>query len=328
MSERDGGGLVVVTGAGGLVGGYVARHLAASGRAVRGLVRRAVTPRADDPAIDWMIGDLLEPATAARAVEGATAVVHCAGWVSLGPDPHGLSHPLNVQATARLLQAARAAGVQSFVYTSTLYTLAAGTPEQPADESSPWNLHCVDSPYTRTKRAAEALVLAAHSPQMRTLALCPGMVLGRRDPKPTSSAILAVLARSLAATPPPGGIPIIDANMLAYAHKQALDHGEGGRRYAVVGPYLSYPQMAVLVREQTGRPRLIIPLPDATRPLLVRSLSLAGPWVRKIWPEASRALVEGGFLRLHVAGTRADRAFGLVHPSARQTIARVLAAGA
>ena len=68
---------------------------------------------------------------------GMRAVIHAAGWVSLGRDPGGLSRAINVDATGGLLDDAQRAGVERFILTSTLHTLAAGTSASPADEESP-----------------------------------------------------------------------------------------------------------------------------------------------------------------------------------------------
>jgi len=66
----------------------------------------------------------------------------------------------------------------------------------------------VRGPYCDTKREAERLVVEADQPGFRTCALCPGLVLGSRDPKLTSSTSLLLIT---AATPfailPRGGLP-------------------------------------------------------------------------------------------------------------------------
>jgi dihydroflavonol-4-reductase len=182
----------------------------------------------------------------------------------------------------------------------------------------------VDSPYTRSKRQAERLVLDARHPRLTTLALCPGMVMGPRDTKPTSTTIVRALARSLVAILPHGGIPIVDAGLLALAHRRALIAGGSGQRYAVVGPYLSYPELAALVASITGRPRWLVTLPDPLEPVLGRAADWLAPIARRWVPNLSRQLVAGGFLRLHVHGERADACFGLEHPPAVESIARSL----
>jgi dihydroflavonol-4-reductase len=236
-------------------------------------------------------------------------------------DPHGNSRAINVEATARLLAEAARAGVERFIYTSTLYTLAAGTPDEPADELVAWNLRRVESPYTRTKREAERLVLGANDSGLSTLAICPGMVMGPRDLKPTSTMMVRALARLRIVILPPGGIPIVDARVLATAHRRALLAGGSGTRYAVVGPYFSYPELAAVVASMTGRPRRVIRLTDRWEPALGRAAEWMAPLVRRWIPNLSRQLVAGGFLRLHVDGSRADVCFGLRHPPAAESIA-------
>ena len=313
---------VLVTGAAGFVGGHIARHLAHAGHCVRGLRRGGPAARSSDPEIEWIVGDLRDPAIRRQAVAGVRAVIHAAGWVSLGRDPLGLSRAINVDATRDLLSDAERARVERFVLTSTLHTLAAGTASSPADETCPWNLECVDSPYARSKREAETLVRKSSRDGFTTVVLCPGMVLGSRDPKPTSTRLLHLLARSRVAFLPRGGIPIVDALVVARAHRRALTAGRPGERYAVVGPYLSYAELAGLVAEVTGRPRSIVPLPDMLeRPLI----TIANLLERLGWRnEFSATTVAGGFLQLHVSGDRGNACFGLVHPPPLESIRAAL----
>ncbi|MGC8643110.1 MAG: NAD-dependent epimerase/dehydratase family protein [Isosphaeraceae bacterium] len=313
---------VLVTGATGFVGGHVARHLAEAGHRVRGLARTPPAVYPDDPHIDWVIGDLRDAEVRRQALANVRGVIHSAAWVSLGPDPRKLSRAINVEATCALLDDAQRLGAQRFVMTSTLHTLAAGTVEGPADEATPWNLHCVDSPYCRSKREAEARVREASSPTFGTIVLCPGLVVGPRDPKPTSTKLLKTLARTQVALLPHGGIPIVDATVIACAHRRALTLGEPGERYAVVGSYLSYIEMARLVARVSGNPRLIVPVPA----ILATPLRISAALVNCLGlsTEFSPTTVSGGFLALHVSGRRADGCFGLEHPSPLESIRSAL----
>lgn len=309
---------VLVTGAGGFVGGHVARELATAGYRVIGLTRRPPQVEPGDPAIDWCIGDLRDSSVRREALRGVRGVIHTAGWVSLGADRSGDATAVNVDATRSLLNDAAAAGVEKFVFTSTLHTLAAGTADLPADEEAAWNLRTVDGPYSRTKREAEQIVMDG-SGGMAGVVICPGMVLGPRDPKPTSTRVVLMMARNRLAFLPGGGIPIVDASVIALAHKRALEWGDPGRRFAVVGPYLSYREMARLVARLTGNPRFVIPCPDFLERPAVASARLAERLMR-VGGDFSAPGVAGGFLRLFVSGRRADEAFGLIHPPAIRSI--------
>ena len=150
------------------------------------------------------------------------------------------------------------------------------------------------------------------------------MVVGPRDLKPTSTGLLLAMARAPVAIVPGGGIPIVDAAVVARAHRAALARGEPGRRYAVVGPYLSYAAMARIVRRLAGRPWLVGAMPDAAEGPMRLAYAAAGRLSGRIRAIGSPALVSGAFLRLHVRGDRADSAFGLEHPDPAATIAAAL----
>jgi dihydroflavonol-4-reductase len=306
--------LILVTGAGGFVGGHVARALAALGYRVRALARRLPPSEPLDPPIEWLLGDLRCPEDQARALMGAQGVVHAASWVSLASDPRGESYDVNVEATRDLLERGRAGGVERFVYTSTSWTVAAGSPEAPADETAAWNLASLRSPYSETKREAERLVLEHDQPGFRTVVLCPALVIGPRDVRPTSTRLLLHMARTPVALLPEGGTAVVDVRVVTEAHVRALQRAETGGRYVLAGPYLSYADLAGLVARVTGRPRRIVTIPDALERPIAWAAGRIDRLVRGRWPEVSAAAVSGGFLRFHISGALADAAFNLQHP--------------
>jgi dihydroflavonol-4-reductase len=312
---------VLVTGAGGFVGGHVARALAEAGYRVRALTRRTPPPPGPfESPIDWIVGDLRNADDRARALAGVRWVVHTASWVSLGADPRGESQAVNVEATRALLLEGRAAGVERFVYTSTIWTVAAGTANEPADEESAWNLDRLRSPYCTTKRAAERLVLDSDQPGFQTVVLNSATVLGPGDVRPTSTRLLLHMARTPVAFMPAGGTPVIDVRVVAQAHVRALERAAPGRRYVLAGPYLSYFEIATLVARVAGNPRRIVVIPD----LLERPLTRIVGWIDHLvggrWPEISAAAVGGGYLRFHLSGALGDAAFALQHPPPIQSI--------
>ena len=115
----------LVTGATGFLGSHVARQLAARGEDVRVLVRASSDTRAlDGFEAERCTGDLRDAGSLTRAMTGIARVFHVAADYRLwARDPREI-HESNVTGTQNLLDAARIAGVEKFIYTSTVATIA------------------------------------------------------------------------------------------------------------------------------------------------------------------------------------------------------------
>lgn len=127
---------LAVTGGTGFVGQAVLDEAGRRKLDVQALARREQTAR---DGIRWIGGDLHDAGALAQLVQGADAVLHIAGVVNT-PDPAQF-HAGNVAGTEALVDAARHAGVQRFVFVSSLSAREPGL-----------------SAYGRSKRHAEEVV--------------------------------------------------------------------------------------------------------------------------------------------------------------------------
>lgn len=154
---------VLVTGGAGYIGSHVVRMLLAAGRQVVVLDRllfgaESLAAVRRDPNFRLIMGDIRDAVAVQRALRGADAVIHLAGIVgdpACALDPE-TTNAVNVAATASLVAAAHAAGVQRFVFASSCSVY--GASDVLVDESSA--LHPV-SLYAETKVAGEHIVLGA-----------------------------------------------------------------------------------------------------------------------------------------------------------------------
>src|SRR5205814_4729402 len=146
----------LITGASGFIGWHVARLLVARGHHVRALVRPSSQVRELDA--EPVIGDLRDPSSLARAVAGCGLVFHVAADYRLWARNPDEIYRSNVDGTRNLLEAARKAGVERVVYTSTVGCIGVPAGGE-GDENQPCSLQDMSGAYKRSKFLAEKAAL-------------------------------------------------------------------------------------------------------------------------------------------------------------------------
>jgi len=171
---------VLITGASGFLGRHLTRRFLHAGHDVRAFIR--YTSRAkplEQLGVDIVRGDLKDPASLARAVEGMEIVVHAAATMSGTPQEFIAASAPGARA---LIAAAEKAGVSRFVHISSIAVLSMKPPPggEPIREDSPYETDPrLLSHYTVSKLEAEKAVLE-HSKQgnMAVVILRPGLLYG------------------------------------------------------------------------------------------------------------------------------------------------------
>ena len=192
----------LVTGVAGFIGRSIAAALLARGEGVRGIDSFITGKHANLvglEAMEFMEGDLSDPAACARACAGVEIVFHEAALASVPrsvADPVG-THVNCVDATLNLLVAARAAGVRRVVYagSSSVYGDAPTLPKH--EEMLPNPI----SPYAVAKLAGEHYTRAfARVYGLETVVLRYFNVFGPyQDPTSHYSGVLAIFCRRMLA---------------------------------------------------------------------------------------------------------------------------------
>jgi 2-alkyl-3-oxoalkanoate reductase len=173
------GGPVLVTGGTGFLGRRIVDRLLAQGRPVA-VAGRTPAPDLEERGVRFIRVRLEDARGIAAACQGMEAVYHVAARVGVwGRYPEFFR--ANVLGTRAVIAGCRAHGVRRLIHTSTPSVVYNGRDLAGADESLPLTTSC-PSPYPLTKAAAEAAVLAAHGPALRTVALRPHLIWGPGDP--------------------------------------------------------------------------------------------------------------------------------------------------
>jgi nucleoside-diphosphate-sugar epimerase len=162
---------VFVTGAGGYVGGAVARAFAAAGHQVTGLVRAPEkAARVEEWGVRALTGDLREPESWVQQAAAHDTLVH----VAMQPGPDKLA--VDRLAVDTLLDASRRGGAESLIYTSVMFVLGQ-TGDDAADEGASTKSA---APSAAGRPEHERRVLDAGDDRLATAVIRPGMVYGGR----------------------------------------------------------------------------------------------------------------------------------------------------
>jgi len=244
-------GPTFLTGGTGIVGNAIAAALVRRGRSVRALVRslergRALLP----PECELVEGDVTDAASVTRALDGCEVVYHAAGlpeqWLA---DP-GTFARVNAGGTRIVADAARAAGVTRFVYTSTIDVFAC-IPGVPFDEGT-IAVEPRPTAYERSKQEADRYVTELVALGFPAVFLHPSAVYG---PVPAASPGLNQLIADLARGKIPmllaGGMPVVHAADVATGHVLAEARAPGSR-FILSESYWELVAIARAVSEITG----------------------------------------------------------------------------
>ncbi len=232
----------LVTGATGFVGWHVARALVNRGDSVRALARDPAKLR-ELPEVQGVQGDLRDPASLERAVEGCGVVYHVAADYRLWTREPDEMYKSNVEGTRAMLEAARRAGVERFVYTSTVGCI--GIPSDGiGDESVPAHLDQMQGPYKRSKFLAEQVALEFAKEGFPVVIVNPTAPVGGHDFKPTPTGkIIVDFVRGAIPAYVDTGLNVVDVRDVACGHLAACERGAPGERYILGAENLTLQQI-------------------------------------------------------------------------------------
>jgi dihydroflavonol-4-reductase len=255
---------VLITGATGFVGSALARVLMAAGFEVRALARRG-SPRTNLGGLDLEIveGDLRDRPSLDRAVAGVRYVMHAAADYRLWARDRLEIVRNNVDGTRNMVDAAAAAGVERFVFTSSVATLRLRPDGAPADESVSLDEHAAIGTYKRSKVIAERIVAAAvRQHGFPAVIVNPAAPIGPRDikPTPTGRVVLEAAAGRVPAYVDTG-LNLVHVDDVAQGHLAALQRGTIGERYILGGQNVLLADMLAEIAALEGRrpPRWRLP---------------------------------------------------------------------
>lgn len=319
--------LTFLTGATGFVGAAVLRVLIAKGHKVRVLTR----PRNDRrnlKGLDVEIceGDLGDPESYRLSLKGCRNLFHVAAdyriWV---PNPAEMNR-VNVEGTHALMRAARKAGIERVVYTSSVATLGINPGGAPSDEATPVTYDDMVGVYKQSKfRGEEAVTQLVRDEGLPAVIVNPSTPIGPRDIKPTPTGRIIVDAvKGRIPAYVDTGLNIVHVDDVAMGHWLAFEKGKVGERYILGGENLGLGDILAIIANQVGQKPPTVKLPrEALYPLAALSEIYAR--VTKKEPLVTIDALNMAKKKMFFSSAKAERELGYTARPATEAIAAAIA---
>ncbi len=243
---------ILITGATGYIGSALAHHLHqeyGSSIRLKALARSSPSRRyLDSLPIEWVYGDLLNPASLWDATEGVDVVFHSAALVSFHQRDYRRLYRANVVGTRNMVNACLKNRVKRLVHLSSTATIgSSGLCGELSTEQTPfqgWQEHIG---YMLSKRLSEFEVWRGVAEGLDSVIVNPSVVLGDLTHRlHSASEFIADLFRGKIPYVPKGGTGFVDIDDVVVAIERAWKHGKTGERFIINSENLSY-------RALTGR---------------------------------------------------------------------------
>jgi dihydroflavonol-4-reductase len=313
---------ILLTGATGFVGSYVARQLLQAGYTNLYAVRRAdsqldlLGPAA--AALQWREAELADYFSIEDALAGMEVVIHCAALVSFLPQDKDRLLQVNRNGTRYVVNAALHHGVPRLIYLSSVAALGRNNHGQLIDESAKW----VDGPtvsnYSRSKFLAEQELWRGQAEGLAVAAVYPSVVLGAGRWQEGTPKMFAY-AQQQPTFYPAGSTGFVDVRDVARAVQLVLERDTDGDRFLLNGEHLTFQQLLTLMAEALGHrpPQKMLP---ATAAHLLAWLEGWRSWLLGTTPLLTRETVRATYLRHVYDSRRSEEVLGLEYRDLAQTI--------
>ncbi len=306
------------------MGSHVARLLAGQGADLRLLVRAASRrENLEGLRAELVTGDLTDPASLRKGMQGCEAVFHVAAdyrlWIR---DPQPM-YAANVDGTVAVIEAAQAAGVRRTVYCSSVATLGFGYDREPVNEETPVNEASMIGHYKRSKYLAERKAMEFAVRGAEVVIVNPSTPVGEQDikPTPTGRIVLDFLLGNFPAYMETG-MNLVDVHDVARGHLLAFEKGRRGERYILGGENLTLKQVLDILGELTGLPSPTMKVPHAVAMAYAAFDQTFNGYLMNREPRATIEEVRMGKKFMWVDSAKAERELGYTHGTAREALAR------
>ncbi|WP_446222988.1 NAD-dependent epimerase/dehydratase family protein [Nocardia sp. IBHARD005] len=252
---------VAVTGAAGYLGTNLIPLLVERGHEVVAIDRTTTTTA--DPAVTWVDGDVLDPASMRAALAGTEVVYHLVALITLA-ERNDLAWRVNTEGVRVTAEAALESGVRRFVHTSSIHAFDQYRAGGHIDETSSRS----DDPglpvYDRSKWSGELALRPVIERGLDAVIVNPTGVYGPVDHPERLSRLNSIATKAMRGQIPAmigGGFDLVDVRDVAKGLILAGEKGRTGENYLLGGEMTAMIDFCRMAAARTGAkgPRFAVP---------------------------------------------------------------------
>jgi dihydroflavonol-4-reductase len=297
---------LLVTGGTGFLGSTLVPLLREAGHDVRVLVRSD----APFPGAESVKGDVRDPESIHRALDGVEGLYHLAGLVSRDPADARRMYELHVEGTRHLLEAAARAKLKRIVLASSSGTIGVSRFRRVATEEDDYPIETVGKwPYYLSKIYEEKIAIELSRRGLPVVILNPSLLLGPGDGRMSSTQDIFRFLMGRIPVMPRGGISFVDVRDAARVFLAALTQGNVGERHLIGAANWEFTEFFGRLGRIAHRPPPLLRMPS---PLKVAAARWLETWARDRGrePELPASDVEMGECWFFIDSSKSERLLG------------------
>jgi dihydroflavonol-4-reductase len=254
---------ILITGGTGFLGTHIVRQFLGAGEKNLRVMASSVPVWMKDAGVEAVEGSVTNREDVANAVRNVEAIYHLAGKVSRDNEDAAAMNRIHIEGTRILCEAAKDAGVKTFILASSSGTIACSEAEEIYDETYPTPLEIISRwAYYASKFYQEKTALENFDGKgAKLVILNPSLLLGTEDERLSSTKpVLDFLARKIPYTPS-GGLSFVDARDAATAFINALERGRNREKYLLGAANMTFAEFFGRLERLSGisAPMLRVP---------------------------------------------------------------------
>lgn len=268
----------LVTGGAGFLGSAMVKQLLEAGAAVRVLALPG-EPLDNLKGLDVEVrqGNVLSTDDTQNAAAGCDTVFHVAAiYKDYMKNPMPM-YDVSQRGTFNVLEAARRAGAEKAVVTSSIVALGRPPKGRLGDETTPYEAWDVNFHYSRSKHIGLLTAKSFAESGFDVRIVCPGVIFGPGDvaPTPSGKLIINLVKGKSAPVYVEGGISYVDVRDCARVHLLAAAKGKPGETYIASAHNLDNKQLGEAMARALGVRTKVRKIPTAAAKAFITVWSAA-----------------------------------------------------